>query len=103
TDPDDHGGAATEAEHRRIVEPVHDGKRIRRGADKPRIRAALRDPGPLADRTRGLQLLGARYRQYGNAGPLWHEGTAGALAEAAALGRDPLVFCDDRAGCRVLR
>src|SRR5207302_2181410 len=102
-DSADHGGAETEGARRRFVEPIPAGKRIRRRADKPRIRAALRDPGPLADCTRGLQLLGARYRQYGNVGPLWHEGTAGALAEAAALGRDPLVFCDDRAGCRVLR
>src|SRR5437764_14935686 len=71
-DPADYGGAETEGARRRFVEPVHAGKRIRRRADKPRIRAALRDPGPLTDCTRSLQLLGARYRQYGNAGPLWH-------------------------------
>src|SRR5712671_2978383 len=53
-----YGGAETESARRRFVEPVPAGERIRRRADKPRIRAALRDPGPLADRTRGLQLLG---------------------------------------------
>ncbi len=38
---------------------------VRRRPDQPRIRAAVRDHGPLAHRARGLQLLGARHRQHG--------------------------------------
>ena len=62
---------------RRAVEPVPARERIRRGPDQSRIRALVRDHGALADRAGGVQLLGARYRQYGNAGALRDEGAAG--------------------------
>ena len=39
----------------------------RRRPHQPRVRAALRDHGPLAHRRRDLQLLGARHRQHGGA------------------------------------
>ena len=45
-----------------------------------------------------VQLLGARHRQHGGAGALRHAGAPGALAEAAAGRRDPLLLRDDRAG-----
>jgi alkylation response protein AidB-like acyl-CoA dehydrogenase len=45
---------------------------------------------------RGLQLFRARYRQHGNHRPLWLRGKQGALAQAAARWRDPLVVCHDR-------
>ena len=56
--------------------------------------------GPLC--ARGVQLLGARHRQHGSAGPLRHAGAAQAMARAAARRRHPLVLRDDRAGRRVL-
>ena len=40
----------------------------------------------------------ARHRQHGGAGDVRHPGAAGAVARAAARGRDPLVLRDDRAG-----
>ena len=45
----------------------------------------------------GLQLLRARHRQHGSAGALRHARAAGAVARAAAGGRDPLLLRDDRA------
>ena len=45
----------------------------------------------------GLQLLGAGHRQHGSAGALRHARAEGALAQAAAGGRDPLLLCDDGA------
>src|SRR6266481_1934589 len=50
------------------------------------------DHGPLADRAGNLQLLGARHRQHGNAGPIREPGTAGAMAEAIVGWRNPLVL-----------
>ena len=50
---------------------------LRRRALQPRLRARLRGDGALPLRARGLQLLGAGYRQHGGAGPLWHRGAAG--------------------------
>ena len=41
--------------------------------------------------------LGAGHGQHGSAGALWNARAEGALAEAAARGRDPLVLLDDRA------
>ena len=55
----------------------------RRRADEPRVRAAVRDHGPLALRARGLQLLRARHRQHGGAGALRHA----RAAEAAGSSR----------------
>ena len=63
----------------------------------------VRDHGALADRAGGVQLLGPRYRQYGNAGALRDEGAAGAVAEAAAGRRNPLRLRDDRAGRGLVR
>ena len=47
------------------------------GLDQSRIRAALRDHGPLIHRRRDLQLLRAGHGQYGSAGALRHAGAAG--------------------------
>ena len=84
------------------VESVPAGERARRRPDQPRVRAAVRDHGPVASRAGGVQLLGARHRQHGSAGALRHAGAAGALAEAAARRRDPLLLRDDRAGRRLV-
>ena len=54
--------------------------------------------GRVGLRAGGLQLLGARHRQHGSARALRHAGAEGALARAAAGGRDPLRLRDDRAG-----
>ena len=62
----------------------------------------VRDHGPLPDRAGGLQLLGARHRQHGDARPLRDAGAAGTVAEAAARRRDPFGFRDDRAGGRLV-
>jgi Acyl-CoA dehydrogenase, N-terminal domain. len=42
--------------------------------------------------------LGARHRQHGSARALRHQGAEGALAEAAARRRNPLMFCNDQTG-----
>ena len=49
-----------------------------------------------------LQLLGARHRQHGSAGPLRHRGAAQAVARAAARRADPLLLRDDRARRRLV-
>ena len=54
-------------------------------------------------RARRAQLRGARHRQHGGALAVRHARAEGALAQAAAGGRDPLVVRDDRAGRRLLR
>ena len=55
------------------VEPVPAGERVRRRADQPRIRAAVRDHGPhRRSAPEVVQLLGARHRQHGGARPLRH-------------------------------
>ena len=71
--------------------------------EQSRIRAAVRNHGPLADRRRGFQLLGARHRQHGSAGPLRHRGAEEAVAQAAVGRRDPLLLRHDRAGRRLVR
>ena len=53
--------------------------------------------GRSHDGARSVQLLGAGHRQHGSAGALRQRRAEGALAEAAARRRDPLVLCDDRA------
>jgi hypothetical protein len=50
-----------------VVEPVPSGFALWSGTDQPRIRTALRDHGPRRMGVRGIQLLRARHRQYGNA------------------------------------
>ena len=96
-------GAEAKGEGGGAVEPVPARRRARPGPDQPRIRAAVRDHGPLPPGARSLQLLGARHRQHGGAGALRHAGAAGALAAAAAGRRDPIVLRDDRAGGRLQR
>ena len=62
-----------------------------RGPHEPRVRAARRaDRAQPRDRARGAQLRGAGHRQHGGAGDVRHARAAGALARAAARGRDPL-------------
>ena len=78
-------------------------ERLGRRALQPRLRARLRGDGPLPLRARGLQLLGARHRQHGGAGPLRHRGAARAVADSAARRRDPLRLRHDRGRGRVLR
>ena len=57
----------------------------RRRADQHRVRAALRDHGPVPGVcARGLQLLGAGHRQHGSARALRHARAAAAMARAAA-------------------
>ena len=77
---------------------------LRRRADQPRVRAALRDHGPRRRlRARSVQLLGARHRQHGSARPLRHAEQRSAVARAAARRRDPLVLRHDRARRRLVR
>ena len=63
---------------------------LRRRAHQPRIRAAVRDHGPVVDRARGVQLQRARHRQHGSARALRHRRAEEAMARAAAARRDPL-------------
>ena len=67
------------------------------------MRSAPRRWGGSAWSSRGVQLLGARHRQYGGAPPLRHARAEGAVAEAADERRDPLRLPDDRAGGRLVR
>ena len=76
---------------------------VRRRALQPRLCARLRGDGALPLRARGLQLLGARYRQHGGAGPLRHRGAARGMAHAAARRRDSLRLRHDRGRGRILR
>ena len=85
------------------MEPVPARERVRRRALQPRLRARLRGDGTFPLRARGLQLLGARYRQHGGAGPLRHRGAARGMADPAARRRDPLRLRHDRSRGRVLR
>jgi len=59
---------AREAE---LVEPVA-AEVARRHAHQPRVRAAVRDHGPRALGAGGVQLLGARHRQHGDAAQVRH-------------------------------
>ena len=94
-DPDP-GGSEEEGEGRRSVEHVHAavlarGRRIpRRGIDQSGIRAARRGNGPHRLGFRGVQLLGAGYRQHGSPDALRLAGTQEAVAEAADERRDPI-------------
>src|SRR5262245_46825597 len=89
-------GVETEGQGRGIVEYVSARKRIRRGIDQPGIRAAVRDYGARAMVGRGLQLLGARHRQYGSPGPLRDRRAEETVADSAAQRRDSVLFRDDR-------
>ena len=62
------------------------------GLTQSRIRAAVRDHGPFGDSAGSIQLLGAGHGQHGGPGSLRHAGTKGALAEAAAGGRDSFLL-----------
>ena len=96
-------GAARRGPPARPVEPVP-ARRPRRRADQPAVRAAGRDhraqhpPGAAR-----AELLGARHRQHGGAGPVRHRRAEEGVARPAAGGRDPLVVRDDRAGRGLLR
>ena len=90
--PGDRGAEAARAQGRGPVEPVHAaGRRAASmstrasqfegdAAHQPRICALRRGDGadPLVGR--GVQLLGARHRQYGGAPPLRHARAEGAVA-----------------------
>src|SRR5919106_6196340 len=97
--------AETAGQGRRPVESLLARPAERRAGhpvDQPRVRAARRDHGPRVLGLGDLQLLGARYRQYGAPAPVRHARAARAVAEPAAGGRDPLVLRDDRARRREL-
>ena len=76
------------------------GERARRRVDQPRIRAAVRDPGAVADRAGSLQLLCAGHRQHGDAGAVRDRRPTGEMAHPAARGSYPIGLRDDRAGGR---
>ena len=57
----------------------------------------VRDHGPLAVGSGGIQLLGAGHRQHGSAGTLRVARAERKVAQAAAGGRNPLLLRDDRA------
>ncbi len=99
----DHGEAQGQGEGRWAVEPVPAGVRARRRAEQSRIRAALRDHGPLAAGAGGVQLLGARHGQHGGDRALRHGGAEAGMAGAAARGPDPLMLRHDRAGRSLVR
>ena len=63
----------------------------------------VRDHGPLVDGSRGVQLLGARYRQYGGAGALRYRRTEEAMAGAAAGRQDALGLLHDGARSGIVR
>ena len=77
-------------------------KATRRRAEQSRIRALVRDHGPLAYRTGSVQLCRPRHRQYGSAGPLRLDEHKEDLAEAAARRQDPLGLCHDRTQGRLV-
>ncbi len=58
------------------------------GALEPGVRAAVRDHGARALGAGGVQLLGARHRQHGDAGALRHRGAEEAMARSAARRRE---------------
>ncbi len=103
--PAGHRGAQARGAGAGTVEPVPAGRpRARRRADEPAVRAAGRDHGPQpVDGARGAQLFGPGHRQHGAAVAVRDRRAEGAVAGAAAGGRDPLGVLDDRAGRRVLR
>src|SRR5260370_1029091 len=69
------------------LEPLSPRQRAWRGSHESRIRAAVRAHGTRPLVSRGLQLLGARYGEYGSPRALRHGRAEGALARAAS-GRD---------------
>ncbi len=85
------------------MEPVPARIRIRRGTDEPRVRAIMRNHGPVMDRTRSLQLQRSGHRQHGDAGAIRERGAEGKVARAAAGRRDPFGIRDDRARRREQR
>src|SRR5215208_4191565 len=86
TVPPDHGRAQGEGQSPRPVEPLSTRSRSGRGADQPRVRAAVRDHGPFPHRSRGLQLLGSRHGQYGSPDALRDSRAAGEMAQASPRG-----------------
>ena len=98
----DHRGPQGEGPRARTVEPVPAGERARGRADESRVRAALRGHGTLADRTRGVQLLGARHREHGGPGPLRQRRAEARVAGSPPRRDDPLGLRDDRAQGRVV-
>ena len=72
------------------------------GPVEPRLRAAGRDHRPQPPGPRGDQLRGPRHREHGDADHVRHDRAEGAVAAAAARGRDPLVLRHDRARRRQL-
>ena len=67
------------------------------GLDQPRVRAALRDHGPLAHRRRrSFNCSAPGHRQHGGARALRHARAQEAVARAAARGQDPLRLRHDR-------
>ncbi len=95
-------GAQAAREGAGTLEPLAAAVRVRRGSHEPGVRATLRDHGPIGDRPRGLQLLGARHGQHGGAGSLRHGGAEAHVARAAPRRDDPLGVRDDRAGGRLV-
>ena len=92
-------GAQGRGAQARAVEPVPARRELGRGADQPRLRAHRRDHRPQPrPRARGDQLRRAGHREHGGADDVRHPRAAGAVAGAAARGRDPLLLRDDRAG-----
>ena len=60
------------------------------GLTQSRIRAAMRNHGPVVDRARGIQLQRTRHRQHGSARALRDGRAEETLAGAASARRDPL-------------
>src|SRR5258707_1070295 len=81
-----------------VVEPLPAALQARaRGAVEPRICAALRNHGSRELGARGVQLLGARYRQHGDHRALPQRGPEEGMAGTAAARREPLRLPHDRA------
>src|SRR4051812_27264665 len=77
------------------LEPVPARVRVRRGAFKSRVRAALRNHGALVPRPGDVQLQRPGYGKHGGAGPVRLPRAQEALARSAPPRRDPLGLRDD--------
>ena len=100
----DHGGAQGQGARRGAVEPVPARERARRRAHQPRVRAALRDHGPLAaSRPRSSTAPPPTPATWRCSSATAAPTQKAALAEAAARRRDPLGLRHDRARGRLVR
>src|SRR5579859_747647 len=81
-----HRRAETQGARGGLVELIPPGQGVRRRPLELRVRATVRNHGPVSARARGFQLLRTGYRQHGSAGALWERRAETTLAETSARG-----------------